>query len=245
MTTIRVAQRARFTTIDRETLNDERLSFRARGILAWLLDKPDDWRCNADEIAAQTTEGRDAVRTALRELMALDYIRRTREQDAGGQWHTVTVVFERPVTDDGFPVVGFPDVGEPVVGEPGPLLKTENEDCERSKNPPTPQGGEPVACPPGFATFWASYPKKQALPAARRAFKAAVKKASAIGIIEGLDRWLPYWQARNEPQFVPMASTWLNQERWNDQPDPLPCSQAPRLSKGAQAAVAYRERMGS
>lgn len=136
MTTIRVIRRQRFTTIDRETVNDGRLSFRARGILVWLLDKPDDWRCNADDIAAQTTEGRDAVRSALRELQALDYIVRRREQNELGHWVTVTDVFETPQTerldaDDGIPVVGEPGVGSPDVGAPGAIPKTETEDCER------------------------------------------------------------------------------------------------------------------
>lgn len=136
MTTIRVHRRKRFTTIDREAANDERLSFRARGILLWLLDKPDDWRCNSDDIAAAGLEGRDAVRAALRELQALDYIVRRREQNDVGQWVTMTDVFETPQTealdaDDGIPVVGQPGVGAPGVGEPGPIPKTETEDCER------------------------------------------------------------------------------------------------------------------
>jgi hypothetical protein len=131
LSTIRVARRARFTTVDRTTVNDQRLSFRARGILVWLLDKPDDWRCNADEIARAGQEGRDAVRTALNELLHLGYIRRERYQNHQGHWQTETWVFEHP-TGDGFPGVGSPDVGAPVVGEPGALLKTETEDCDRT-----------------------------------------------------------------------------------------------------------------
>ncbi len=38
MSTFRIARRRKFTTIAQETVNDERLSFRARGILLWLLD---------------------------------------------------------------------------------------------------------------------------------------------------------------------------------------------------------------
>lgn len=240
MTTIRVARRARFTTVDREAVNDERLSFRARGILIWLLDKPDDWRCNSDEIAAQSTEGRDAVRTALRELMALDYIRRTREQDAGGHWHTVTVVFEQPMTDDGFPVVGSPGVGEPVVGEPGPLLKTENEDCERSKTPPTPQGSELVLIP-DFEIFWKHYPRKIDKRDAERAYAKARKKVDTDApILIGLEAWCNYWAIKNEPQFIPHAARWLNAERWDCEPPLLP-SQQPKLSSGAQALLRRRQ----
>ena len=73
-TSIRVARRDRYTSVSRSTINDENLSFRARGILIWLLDKPDDWRVDSEQIAAAAKEGRDAVRTALNELVAAGYI---------------------------------------------------------------------------------------------------------------------------------------------------------------------------
>ena len=133
--------------VDQRTTNDERLSFRARGILSWLLDKPDDWTCNSDAIARASTggldigtdekpkltkgEGRDAVRAALNELEAAGYLRRQRKQKPDGTWITETEVHERPLTEDGFsgagaraedgnPVVGEPGVGAPGVGGSGP-----------------------------------------------------------------------------------------------------------------------------
>lgn len=97
MSTIRVAKRKRFTTISRETLNDGRLSFRARGILVWLLDKPDDWTTSADAIASQGLEGRDAVRTALTELESCGYLIRNKDRDKKtGVWTTKWVVHEVP-----------------------------------------------------------------------------------------------------------------------------------------------------
>lgn len=96
MTTIRVASRQRFTSIDRKTLNDSRLSFRARGVLAWLLDKPDNWTTNSDAIAAAGKEGRDAIRVALRELEGCGYLKRERVRGDRGRWFTETLIYERP-----------------------------------------------------------------------------------------------------------------------------------------------------
>lgn len=133
MTIVRPPRRHRFTTIDRETVNDERLSFRARGVLAWLLDKPDDWRCESDAIARAGTEGREAIRTALRELEQVGYLERRRVQGEGGRWATIVEVRERPTaTDAQESGVGSPGVGSPAVGALGanpPLLRpmTENE----------------------------------------------------------------------------------------------------------------------
>lgn len=128
MSVIRVAKRARFTTIDRETVRDQRLSFRALGLLTWLLDKPDDYGVSADQIAGAGPDGRDAVRTTLAELQCYGYLERKRIQDPEtGRWGWEHVVYERPrvcagqpedgSTDDGLPEVGPPDDGAPEDGE--------------------------------------------------------------------------------------------------------------------------------
>jgi hypothetical protein len=97
MPTYRVANRQRYTSISREPINDQRLSFRARGVLVWLLDKPDDWRTDSDAICAAGAEGRDAVRAALSELQLLGYLVRTRRQDSStGQWTTDIMIHESP-----------------------------------------------------------------------------------------------------------------------------------------------------
>lgn len=95
MSTIRIARRRRFTQVDRRSAEDERLSFRARGLLVWLLSKPDDWKVDSTSIARHTTEGREAVRTAMRELETHGYLVRKRER-VKGRWATETVVYEHP-----------------------------------------------------------------------------------------------------------------------------------------------------
>jgi hypothetical protein len=70
------------------------VSYRAKGILLWLLDKPDDWRTNADAITRAGTEGRDAVRVALCELEDAGYLVREKHQNENGQWSTFVSVYE-------------------------------------------------------------------------------------------------------------------------------------------------------
>src|SRR5262245_26297975 len=111
MTIVREARRERYTTIANRGIEDARLSFRARGVLVYLLSKPDDWRTTSTQLAAATTEGRDAIRAALRELETAGYLERTKRRTAGGQWCTETVVHESPGhTGDGKPGVGGPGV---------------------------------------------------------------------------------------------------------------------------------------
>lgn len=139
MTTIRVDRRDRFTTVDRGLVNDDRLSFRARGILVWLLDKPDGWKIQADSIARQGKEGRDAVRSALCELEAAGYVERRKFRDGDGRWQSESIVRELPgQAQDGFPAL----VARRRVSRPF------NEDCASKTESPrksTSCGREPTA----------------------------------------------------------------------------------------------------
>jgi hypothetical protein len=69
-----------------------------------------------------------------------------------------------------------------------------------------------------FAAFWATYPKKKDKGHAVKAYRAARKKASDVEILTGLRRQLPEW-ANGDAKFIPLAATWLNGERWTDEPD--------------------------
>lgn len=69
-----------------------------------------------------------------------------------------------------------------------------------------------------FDEFWGTVPRKVGKGAARKAWKKAVKKADPQVIIDGMRRY------RDDPnradEFTAHPSSWLNAERWDD--DPLP-----------------------
>jgi hypothetical protein len=70
-----------------------------------------------------------------------------------------------------------------------------------------------------FIAFWDLYPKKQQKSVALNSYTKARKKKNATyeDIINGLKRYIEYLKSNcTEIEFVAHASTWLNQERWND-----------------------------
>jgi hypothetical protein len=140
MNIVRSEPRERFAIIPNAVLEDDALSWRARGLLAYLLSRPPGWKTDAMKLARLGSEGRDAVRTALAELVAAGYMRRVKTQTDNGTWRTDVVVFDQPEppepepVDNGIPVtgVGKPGVGLPAVGFPGPINKTDS----KTPNPP-------------------------------------------------------------------------------------------------------------
>lgn len=79
----------------RALLRDVRLSFGARGLFAFLWDLPGGWRTNSEHLASMSPQGRDAVRTLLKELervgaMRFEPIRNEMGRMAGKRWILVS-----------------------------------------------------------------------------------------------------------------------------------------------------------
>ncbi|WP_395691782.1 helix-turn-helix domain-containing protein [Nocardioides sp.] len=100
MKIIRQRRPDRFTVLDNQLIENADLSFRALGVLAYLLSRPDGWETDSTRLARNRPEGRDAVRTALKELERAGYLMRRHVQDnTTGRWSTVTEVLDSPETD--------------------------------------------------------------------------------------------------------------------------------------------------
>ena len=139
MTAIRSVRAAegKFVQISNAALQDERLSWRARGILAFVLSLPPDHTLTAKWLETQAPDGREAVRGALRELAECGYYRRDRRKGPRGIWVWDQVLSDAPIaasevtcSDDASPQVGTtygnPSAGKPSVGIPSDKnLKTE------------------------------------------------------------------------------------------------------------------------
>jgi len=63
-----------FTQVANCVLNDENLSFKAKGIFAYLYSKPQDWNFNYKRISKDSSDGEDAVLSGLRELENAGYL---------------------------------------------------------------------------------------------------------------------------------------------------------------------------
>ena len=133
MSIIRAARKAQFYVLPTLVIEDDRLSWEARGLLVYLLQKPDHWNANVKRLIDQTrnclgkSSGRDKVYAILKELRMAGYVYSTFKR-VGGEFKGVSYeVSEEPDLEaaaayiaslDGGPEQPFPDLPETVETTP-------------------------------------------------------------------------------------------------------------------------------
>ena len=87
MAIIRQKRKERFSIVDNKVIEDERLSFKARGLLIYMLSKPDDWKFYTEELAKRSNkDGISAIKTALNEIEDTGYLTRKQGHKKNGQF---------------------------------------------------------------------------------------------------------------------------------------------------------------
>jgi uncharacterized phage protein (TIGR02220 family) len=101
-----------YVMVDKGFINNPKLSWKAKGILLYLLSKPHDWQVYGKDIVKHATEGRDSVSSGIAELMTHRYISRERKRDLQGRLRGYDYdVYEVP-TENGLSVSGLSEIGK-------------------------------------------------------------------------------------------------------------------------------------
>lgn len=136
--------------------NDERLSWEARGVIGYLLSKPDGWQCRNEDLVAKGPAGGHKVARVLDELKRYGYMRRYRYQDAKGLFQWVTDIYETPEMNPDYTetlelsipqlsIDGLSTNGSSIDGKPPDIVNTEEEKTNKqhaadaASLPPDPQ----------------------------------------------------------------------------------------------------------
>jgi hypothetical protein len=100
---IRSTHRDRYVIISKVPLEDMRLSWRSRGLHAYLLSKPDGWIVMVAHLVKQSPDGKATVMACLKELEGYGYIVRKPKPRVSGRFSTAPCyVYEEPqeIPDD-------------------------------------------------------------------------------------------------------------------------------------------------
>lgn len=85
-TIIRTPKERHYFSVSRATAQDATLSFEARGVLLYLLSKPDDWTVQIADLMREGGIGRDKAKAILKELRAAGYIETEITHDDDGRF---------------------------------------------------------------------------------------------------------------------------------------------------------------
>ncbi|PGC86979.1 DnaD domain-containing protein [Bacillus toyonensis] len=97
----RVKKDVNYSVIHNTPLRDEKLSWRAKGLLAYMLSLPDDWTFHATELSQHARDSEKITTSTLKELKAAGYLKRypVQNSETGKISHWETAVYEVPTTD--------------------------------------------------------------------------------------------------------------------------------------------------
>ena len=187
-----------FYILDKAISEDKRLSWAARGMLVFLLGKPDHWQVSPAALTNETKglkrgTGRDGVYTILTELKEVGYLQASGVRDASGSFAGTDYVISEvatpspkphtPKPDTAEPDTPKPDTAEPDTAEPYPANPP-----QVSIDPKQGLNGEqvlnlpaaPTAPPPGASLVVPAKPKKaKAEPAGETELQAACRSTWA------------------------------------------------------------------
>jgi len=251
-TVIRIKREEGFTVLPNSLLRDSRLSLKTKGLFCMMLSFPGDWSYSIGGLVSICGAGRDAIRGALRELEAAGYLERERAHDTGGRFSGVvytlheqscTPLSGNPSVDGDTPMSDFPTSENPTSENPTlqnkdyintPYSPPEGEGVPGEKHTPGAAGYTPDT--DLFERFWAAYPRKRNKDRARRAWKRLhpdMETCRAMSAALERDKRSRQW-TKDSGEFIPHASTWLNNRPWEDGDDapPTPSTAQPEPLRG-------------
>ncbi len=98
MTTFRINKTQNYSVISNQFLNDDRLSWKAKGVLTWLLSRQDKWKPLLVDMQQRSKDGRDSTAAGINELVEHGYIVREKIRDDKGLLKGYEYqVYEEPV----------------------------------------------------------------------------------------------------------------------------------------------------
>ncbi len=242
MAILRKSNRDKFTVVSNEAIRDDSISLKALGLLVRLLSLPDDWEFSEEGlIKIFKKDGQASVRSGLKELESTGYLKRERKRDERGHMSSVEwTVYENPHLEN--PSLVIPNLdNRPQLNTKG-TKDEETKDLNTPSNPPegneckddfkklleqtmgfapkqSKEESEPESTKLTFDDFWATYPKKKSKGQALKTWnklkpnQQTIKKMiAAIGVMKTKDSW-----TKDNGQFIPYPSSWLNDMGWEDE----------------------------
>lgn len=201
-----------FAQTPNSLIKNSEISLRAKWLYSLMQSKPNGWEFSADRIANETKEWVWVIKSALRELESFWYLIRKKYKDEKGHWaweHLLVAIPQIEVPEDENPSVEIrPTVNRPIQNRPTNKERDNKKDINKKKDI-------------YIQEFLEKYPRQRLVSKTKVAEKLRRETEENLSLIVlALSEFLKYWeQEKTEIQYIPMATTWLNQKRWEIPPE--------------------------
>ena len=135
MSIVRVKKDTKYFTASNEPFNDVRLSWETRGLMGYLLSKPNNWQIRMEDLAKAGPAGSFKLRRMLSEARQYGYVNRIRVSVENNKFDWISEVYESPSLNPNPSKTiikakkasgGFPTSGSPTSGKLPDIVITES-----------------------------------------------------------------------------------------------------------------------
>ena len=106
MAIFRINKTSNYTVMSNYHLKDLNLSYKAKGLLSFMLSLPDNWDYSIEGLTKVSKESIKAIRSTLKELEDNNYLVRNRNQLDNGQFNYDYSIYEVPYSQKGHADIG-------------------------------------------------------------------------------------------------------------------------------------------
>ena len=131
---IREKKERDFTVINNTFIKDVSLSWKAKGLMAYLLSLPDDWEIHLSEVESHALDGKATLRSAINELKEHGYLIVMQKKENGKFGEMKYIVIENPYTEK--PQAEKPQAEKPQAEKPQAENRTLLNTYKQNTNSP-------------------------------------------------------------------------------------------------------------
>ena len=201
MAIYRIHKEDNYVIVDKAFLLNEKISLKAKGLLALLLSYPDDWQFYEAEIVQHAADKVNSLKSGLKELIENGYIVRKHAKDEKGKFKCFEYhIYEKPMLE------------KPVLEKPT-LLNNKDTKNKNTKNKNTKTTPSPELVSE-FKAWYSKYPNQQNEQQTMRNYINTRNKYSAEQLMTALNNYLAEIEEQHtDKRYIKHSTNFVGQEQ--------------------------------
>lgn len=124
MSVFKIEKNQNYTVMSNHHLRDRNLSYKAKGLLSFMLSLPDDWDYSLAGLCSISKESRDGIRSILKELQEHHYVEIEKVRGNKGYFEYNYLIYEIPHFEEHEHDENNPDMENPYLDSPSVVEST-------------------------------------------------------------------------------------------------------------------------